>query len=136
MEKLAQTFGFQSISVDNHGETKDDLVVELRRQLIDQQDVFGFLFDGFPLDVHQALSFQEQIGCPDLVVLLCSSQRASIHRHMDMDMVSLRRYYQHLSLLTEVSPCPTVDADQDEDALFVVLSSLIKQKVFVNNLPP
>uniref|UniRef100_A0A8C5EF49 Uncharacterized protein n=1 Tax=Gouania willdenowi TaxID=441366 RepID=A0A8C5EF49_GOUWI len=88
----------------------DDLVVELRRQLIDQQDVFGFLFDGFPLDVHQALSFQEQIGCPDLVVLLCSSQRASIHRHMDMDMVSLRRYYQHLSLLTE--------AEKVESAIF------------------
>lgn len=37
------------------------LASELRQQLIGQQDVRGFVVDGFPRDVHQAMSFQEQV---------------------------------------------------------------------------
>uniref|UniRef100_A0A3Q1EU18 Uncharacterized protein n=1 Tax=Acanthochromis polyacanthus TaxID=80966 RepID=A0A3Q1EU18_9TELE len=54
---------------------QEDTVSELRQQLIGQQEVGGVIVDGFPRDVHQALSFQEQVGSPDLVLLLvCSNE--------------------------------------------------------------
>ncbi|XP_022622284.1 adenylate kinase isoenzyme 5-like [Seriola dumerili] len=55
--------------------TQEKTISELRRQLIGQREVRGVVVDGFPQDVHQALSFQEQIGSPDLVMLqLCSNE--------------------------------------------------------------
>ncbi|XP_075938601.1 uncharacterized protein LOC142939238 [Anarhichas minor] len=99
--RLAHCFSFRVISLDEllrrqllshaspsrkwevisqmmgHGELgpRDETMSELRRQLIGQQEARGFITDGFPQDVHQALSFQEQIGSPDLVILLlCSNE--------------------------------------------------------------
>ncbi|XP_056275104.1 proline-rich protein 36-like isoform X4 [Pseudoliparis swirei] len=40
---------------------KDETILELRRQLTEQQEARGFIVDGFPQDIHQALSFQEQV---------------------------------------------------------------------------
>ncbi|TNN55814.1 Adenylate kinase isoenzyme 5 [Liparis tanakae] len=85
--RLASCFSFKVISLDEllrrqllshaspsrkwevisqmmgHGELgpQDDTILELRRQLIEQQEARGFIVDGFPQDIHQALSFQEQV---------------------------------------------------------------------------
>ncbi|CAJ1069349.1 adenylate kinase 5%2C like [Xyrichtys novacula] len=132
----------------SHGELdlQEETISELRRNLISQQEVKGFIVDGFPRDVHQALSFQEQIGSPDLVMLLlCSNEtlrgrlqrRASelgllgdsshaFRKRLDTfqkDIVSVRRYYKQLKLLKQV------DADRDEDQVFADLSSVIREKL-------
>uniref|UniRef100_A0A3B4V2Q7 Uncharacterized protein n=1 Tax=Seriola dumerili TaxID=41447 RepID=A0A3B4V2Q7_SERDU len=39
--------------------TQEKTISELRRQLIGQREVRGVVVDGFPQDVHQALSFQD-----------------------------------------------------------------------------
>ncbi|XP_068559605.1 adenylate kinase isoenzyme 5-like [Cebidichthys violaceus] len=125
---------------------QDETMSELRRQLIGQQEARGFIIDGFPQDVHQALSFQEQIGSPDLVMLLlCSNetlccrlqQRATqlgllgdsshaLRRRLEAfqrDIVSISRYYRQLHLLTQV------DAGRDEEAVFADLNSAIGDKL-------
>ncbi|XP_051806949.1 adenylate kinase isoenzyme 5-like isoform X2 [Acanthochromis polyacanthus] len=136
----------------SHGElgTQEDTVSELRQQLIGQQEVGGVIVDGFPRDVHQALSFQEQVGSPDLVLLLvCSNEtlrgrlrrRAArlgllgdgdqtLQRRLDRfqrDIVSISRYYRQLHLLTQV------DADRDLELVFADLSSAVRQKLSVKN---
>ncbi|KAM4577048.1 adenylate kinase isoenzyme 5-like [Odontesthes bonariensis] len=82
--RLSHLFGLRSVSLDellrrrilssscrkweiisqmmSHREPgpQEDVVPELRQQLIGQPGVVGFIVDGFPRDVHQALSFQEQ----------------------------------------------------------------------------
>ncbi|XP_039979102.1 adenylate kinase 5, like isoform X2 [Xiphias gladius] len=170
--RLAHCFGLRVVSLDNllrkqllshaspsrkwevvsemmnHGELgpQEETISELRRQLIGQQHIRGFIVDGFPRDVHQALSFQEQMGSPDLVILLlCSNetlncrlqQRAArlgllgdsnhtFRRRLDTfrrDIVSIRRYYRQTYLLTQV------DADRDEDEVFADLSSVIREKL-------
>ncbi|XP_028269842.1 adenylate kinase isoenzyme 5-like [Parambassis ranga] len=132
----------------SHGElgAQEDAVSELRRQLIGQTEVRGFVVDGFPRDVHQALSFQEQMGSPDLVMLLlcsnetlrCRLQRRAaqlgllgdsshaLRRRLDSfqrDIVSVSKYYRQLHLLTQV------DADRDEESVFADLSSVITEKL-------
>ncbi|XP_044052053.1 adenylate kinase isoenzyme 5-like [Siniperca chuatsi] len=135
-----------------HGELgpQEETISELRRQLIGQQEVRGFIVDGFPLDVHQALSFQEQTGSPDLVMLLlcsnetlcCRLQRRAtrlgllgdnshvLRRRLETfqrDIVSISRYYRQLHLLTQV------DADRDEEVVFADLSSVIREKLLLKN---
>ncbi|XP_050925412.1 adenylate kinase isoenzyme 5-like [Lates calcarifer] len=171
-ERLACCFGLRAISLDDllrkqllnhaspsrkwevisemmsHGELgpQEETISELRRQLIGRREVRGFIVDGFPRDVHQALSFQEQIGSPDLVMLLlCSNetlscrlqQRAArlgllgdsshtFRRRLDTfqrDVVSIRRYYRQTHLLIQV------DADRDEQVVFADLSSIIREKL-------
>ncbi|XP_035514093.1 adenylate kinase isoenzyme 5-like [Morone saxatilis] len=136
-----------------HGELgpQEETISELRRQLIAQQEVRGFVVDGFPPDVHQALSFQEQIGSPDLVMLLlcsnetlrCRLQRRAtqlgllgdnshaLQRRLETfqrDIVSISRYYRQLHLLTQV------DADRDEEVVFADLSSAIREKLLPKDL--
>nr|XP_029134498.1 adenylate kinase isoenzyme 5-like [Labrus bergylta] len=105
--------------------SQEETISELRRQLIGQQKVNGFILDGFPRDVHQALSFQEQIGSPDLVMLLlcsnetlrCRLQRRAtelgllgdssyaLRKRIDSfqrDIISVRRYYKQLNLLKQI----------------------------------
>uniref|UniRef100_A0A668T1D2 Nucleoside-diphosphate kinase n=1 Tax=Oreochromis aureus TaxID=47969 RepID=A0A668T1D2_OREAU len=164
--RLTDRFGFRAISLDellkqqlqcdaspsrrweviskvmSHGKLgpQEDTVSELRQQLIGQQDVRGFVVDGFPRDVHQALSFQEQVCSPDLVMLLlCSNEklrcrlerratqlgllgdsRYALQRRLDRfekDIVSVSRYYRQLHLLTQVHP-------QGTDSEFIDFSSL------------
>ncbi|XP_070759831.1 adenylate kinase isoenzyme 5-like [Enoplosus armatus] len=136
-----------------HGQLgpQEETITELRRQLIGQQEVRGFIVDGFPRDIHQALSFQEQIGSPDLVMLLlCSNEMLhcrlqqqatrlgllgdnshALRRRLEMfqrDIVSISRYYRPLQLLTQV------DADRDEEVVFADLSSVIREKLLLKNL--
>uniref|UniRef100_A0A3Q3EWG9 Uncharacterized protein n=1 Tax=Labrus bergylta TaxID=56723 RepID=A0A3Q3EWG9_9LABR len=126
--------------------SQEETISELRRQLIGQQKVNGFILDGFPRDVHQALSFQEQIGSPDLVMLLlcsnetlrCRLQRRAtelgllgdssyaLRKRIDSfqrDIISVRRYYKQLNLLKQV------DGDRDEDQVFADLKSVIIEKL-------
>uniref|UniRef100_A0A672GZ63 Uncharacterized protein n=1 Tax=Salarias fasciatus TaxID=181472 RepID=A0A672GZ63_SALFA len=120
----------------SHGELgPQDTVSELRGRLAAQQGVRGFVVDGFPRDVHQALSFQEQVGRPDLVLLLlCSDQTLRCR---------LQRRAATLGLLGDgghaLQRCldtfhrdivSIVDADRDEDVVFADLSSVIKEKLF------
>ncbi|XP_041642968.1 adenylate kinase 5, like [Cheilinus undulatus] len=170
--RLAQSFNLRVISLDellrrqllsqaspskkweiisqmmSHGELgpQEETISELRRQLIGEQEVKGFIVDGFPRDVHQALSFQEQTGSPDLVMLLlcsndtlrCRLQRRAtelgllgdsshaLRKRLDTfqrEIISLRRYYKQLNLLRQV------DADRDEDQVFADLSSVIREKL-------
>ncbi|XP_034547157.1 adenylate kinase isoenzyme 5-like [Notolabrus celidotus] len=132
----------------SHGElgAQEETISELRRQLIGQQEVKGFIVDGFPRDVHQALSFHEQVGSPDLVMLMLSSNETlrcrlqrratelgllgdsshAFRKRLDTfqrNIVSVRRYYKQLKLLRQV------DAEQDEDQVFADLSSVIREKL-------
>ncbi|XP_008297959.1 adenylate kinase isoenzyme 5-like [Stegastes partitus] len=174
--KLTEHFGFRGISLDellrrqlltdatpgrrwelmselmSQGElgTQEDTVSELRQQLIGQQEVGGVIVDGFPRDVHQALSFQEQVGSPDLVMMLvCSNEmlrgrlqrRAAqlgllgdsshtLQRRLDRfqrDIVSISRYYKQLHLLTQV------DANRDLEAVFADLSLIVREKLCVKD---
>uniref|UniRef100_A0AAQ5ZTM8 Nucleoside-diphosphate kinase n=1 Tax=Amphiprion ocellaris TaxID=80972 RepID=A0AAQ5ZTM8_AMPOC len=164
--KLTAHFGFRGLSLDellrrqlltdstpgrrwelmselmSHGElgTQEDTVSELRQQLIGQQEVGGVIVDGFPRDIHQALSFQEQVGSPDLVLMLvCSNEmlrgrlqrRAArlgllgdgdhtLQRRLDRfqrDIVSISRYYRQLTCrppVDDLLTCrPPVDSPLD-----------------------
>ncbi|XP_040897835.1 adenylate kinase isoenzyme 5-like [Toxotes jaculatrix] len=125
---------------------QEETITELRQQLIGLQEVRGFIVDGFPRDVHQALSFQEQIGSPDLVMLLlCSNEtlscrlqqratrlgllgnsKSTFQRRLDTfqrDIISVQRYYKQTHLLTQV------DADREEEVVFADLSSVIREKL-------
>ncbi|XP_076586968.1 uncharacterized protein LOC143320850 isoform X1 [Chaetodon auriga] len=138
-----------------HGQLgpQEETISELRQQLSGQQEVSGFIVDGFPRDIHQALSFQEQIGSPDLVMLLlcsnetlrCRLQRRATHlgllgdnshalrRRLETfqrDIVSISRYYRQLHLLTQV------DADRDEETVFADLSSVIREKLLLKDSDP
>uniref|UniRef100_A0A8C8RN05 Nucleoside-diphosphate kinase n=1 Tax=Pelusios castaneus TaxID=367368 RepID=A0A8C8RN05_9SAUR len=100
--KMASHFGFVCISVGEilrnqmiHHATSDrkweliakiiangelappeTTIEELKQQFIKQLDAEGFVVDGFPREIGQAFTFEEQIGSPDLVVFLaCSNQR-------------------------------------------------------------
>ncbi|XP_071371001.1 adenylate kinase isoenzyme 5-like, partial [Centroberyx affinis] len=122
-------------------------IKELKRQMIGQQEARGFIVDGFPRDINQALSFQEQIGSPDLVVLLvCSSQTLScrlerraaqrgrlddsshaLRRRLEtfhQNILAITRYYQHQDLLRQI------DADREEDVVFADLSLAVREKLF------
>uniref|UniRef100_A0A8C0G9E8 Nucleoside-diphosphate kinase n=1 Tax=Chelonoidis abingdonii TaxID=106734 RepID=A0A8C0G9E8_CHEAB len=55
---------------------QETTIEELKQQFIKQQDAKGFVVNGFPREIGQAFTFEEQIGSPDLVVFLaCSNQR-------------------------------------------------------------
>ncbi|XP_070820699.1 uncharacterized protein [Chaetodon trifascialis] len=138
-----------------HGQLgpQEETISELRQQLSGQQEVSGFIVDGFPRDIHQALSFQEQIGSPDLVMLLlcsnetlrCRLQRRATHlgllgdnshalgRRLETfqrDIVSISKYYRQLHLLTQV------DADRDEETVFADLRSVIREKLLLKDSDP
>ncbi|XP_049433699.1 uncharacterized protein LOC125889698 [Epinephelus fuscoguttatus] len=130
---------------------QEETVSELSHHLIGQKEVRGVIVDGFPQDVHQALSFQEQTGSPDLVVLLlCSNQTlrcrlqkraallgllgdnsSALRRRLETfqrDIVSISRYYRQLHLLIQV------DADREEDVVLADLCSAIRGKLCLQDV--
>ncbi|NXA14226.1 KAD5 kinase, partial [Sapayoa aenigma] len=55
---------------------QETTITEIKQRLMQIPDEEGIVIDGFPRDVAQAISFEDQICTPDLVVFLaCSSQR-------------------------------------------------------------
>ncbi|XP_066466762.1 adenylate kinase isoenzyme 1 [Tiliqua scincoides] len=176
--RLASRFGFVCVSVGEilrnrmlHSATSDrkweliakiiangelappeTAIEELKHQFIKQQDARGFVVDGFPRDISQALTFEEQIGSPDLVVFLaCSSQqlrerlerRAQEHGRLDDNTHAIARrletFKQNVPLIVkyyqEKGSIVRFDADREEEEVFAGISSCIQQGLELPELP-
>ncbi|XP_032814483.2 adenylate kinase isoenzyme 5-like isoform X1 [Petromyzon marinus] len=126
---------------------QDTTIEELKHQFLQQAERRGFVVDGFPRDIGQALVFEEQLGSPDLVVLLrCSSarmrerleQRAARHGRPDdnaraierrvhthrHNIAPLAKYYHDKGLLA------TFDANRDEGEVFADLAQVLEERLF------
>lgn len=126
---------------------QETTIEELKQQFIKRQDAKGFIVDGFPREISQAFTFEEQIGSPDLVILLaCSNQqlrqrlekRASqqgrpddnshaIEKRLDTfkhNITLIAKYYQERGLIVRV------DADREEDDIFTDICAMVKERLF------
>uniref|UniRef100_A0A8I3W6A4 Adenylate kinase isoenzyme 5 n=1 Tax=Callithrix jacchus TaxID=9483 RepID=A0A8I3W6A4_CALJA len=172
--KIAERYGFQYISVGEllrkkihstssnrkwsliakiitTGELapQETTITEIKQKLMQIPDEEGIVIDGFPRDVAQALSFEDQICTPDLVVFLaCANQRlkerllkraeqqgrpddnvkATQRRLMNFkqNAAPLVKYFQEKGLIM------TFDADRDEDEVFYDISMAVDNKLFPN----
>ncbi|XP_053446934.1 adenylate kinase isoenzyme 5 isoform X2 [Nycticebus coucang] len=172
--KIAERYGFQYISVGEllrkrihsasssrkwsliakiitTGELapQETTITEIKQKLMQIPDEEGIVIDGFPRDVAQALSFEDQICTPDLVVFLaCANQRlkerllkraeqqgrpddnlkATQRRltNFKQNAAPLVKYFQEKGLIV------TFDADRDEDEVFYDISVAVDSKLFPN----
>ncbi|XP_049627738.1 adenylate kinase isoenzyme 5 isoform X2 [Suncus etruscus] len=172
--KIAERYGFQYISVGEllrkkihntssnrkwsliakiitTGELapQETTITEIKQKLMQIPDEEGIVIDGFPRDVAQALSFEDQICTPDLVVFLaCANQRlkerllkraeqqgrpddnlkATQRRLMNFkqNAAPLVKYFQEKGLIM------TFDADRDEDEVFHDITMAVDSKLFPN----
>ncbi|XP_048207581.1 adenylate kinase isoenzyme 5 [Perognathus longimembris pacificus] len=172
--KIAERYGFQYISVGEllrkkihstssnrkwsliakiitNGELapQETTITEIKQKLMQIPDEEGIVIDGFPRDVAQALSFEDQICTPDLVVFLaCANQRlkerllkraeqqgrpddnlkATQRRLMNFkqNAAPLVKYFQEKGLIM------TFDADRNEDEVFCDISMAVDNKLFPN----
>ncbi|XP_006888658.1 PREDICTED: adenylate kinase isoenzyme 5 [Elephantulus edwardii] len=172
--KIAERYGFQYISVGEllrkkihstssnrkwsliakiitTGELapQETTITEIKQKLMQIPDEEGIVIDGFPRDVAQALSFEDQICTPDLVVFLaCANQRlkerllkraeqqgrpddnlkATQRRLMNFkqNAAPLVKYFQEKGLIM------TFDADRDEDEVFYDISVAVDSRLFPN----
>uniref|UniRef100_K7FSU1 Adenylate kinase isoenzyme 1 n=1 Tax=Pelodiscus sinensis TaxID=13735 RepID=K7FSU1_PELSI len=127
-------------------------IEELKQQFIKQQDAEGFVVDGFPREIGQAFTFEEQIGPPDLVLFLaCSNQRLrqrlekraleqgrlddnahAIDRRVEtfkQNILLIVKYYQEKGVIIRF------DADREEEDVFVDISSMIQERLFPRGIP-
>ncbi|XP_031321281.1 adenylate kinase isoenzyme 5 isoform X3 [Camelus dromedarius] len=128
---------------------QETTITEIKQKLMQIPDEVGIVIDGFPRDVAQALSFEDQICTPDLVVFLaCANQRlkerllkraeqqgrpddnlkATQRRLMNFkqNAAPLVKYFQEKGLIM------TFDADRDEDEVFYDISMAVDSKLFPN----
>uniref|UniRef100_H0V057 Adenylate kinase 5 n=1 Tax=Cavia porcellus TaxID=10141 RepID=H0V057_CAVPO len=172
--KIAERYGFQYISVGEllrkkihsassnrkwsliakiitNGELapQETTITEIKQKLMQIPDEEGIVIDGFPRDVAQALSFEDQICTPDLVVFLtCANQRlkerllkrAEQQGRPDDNLKATQRrlvnfkqnagplvkYFQEKGLIM------TFDADRNEDEVFYDISLAVDSKLFPN----
>ncbi|XP_007432394.1 adenylate kinase isoenzyme 5, partial [Python bivittatus] len=126
---------------------QETTITEIKQRLMQIPDEEGIVIDGFPRDVAQALSFEDQICTPDLVVFLsCSNQRlkerlmkraeqqgrpddnlkATQRRltNFKQNTVPLVKYFQEKGLIV------TLDADKDEEEVFRNISLAVDNKLF------
>ncbi|XP_019366086.1 PREDICTED: adenylate kinase isoenzyme 1 isoform X1 [Gavialis gangeticus] len=126
-------------------------IEELKQQFLKQQDARGFVVDGFPREIGQAFTFEEQIGSPDLVVFLaCSSQRFrqrlekraleqgrlddnphAIERRVDtfkQNVPLIVKYYQEKGVVIRF------DADREEDDIFADISSVVQAQLYPDGM--
>ncbi|XP_073496106.1 adenylate kinase isoenzyme 1 isoform X3 [Phyllobates terribilis] len=126
-------------------------IEELKQQFINHQDSTGFVVDGFPRDIGQAFTFEEQIGTPDLVIFLaCSSQRLrqrlerrsaqqgrpddnahAIDRRLEtfkQNLPLIVKYYQDKGLIARF------DADREEDCIFEDICCAVQGLLFPDGL--
>uniref|UniRef100_A0A452HPM1 Uncharacterized protein n=1 Tax=Gopherus agassizii TaxID=38772 RepID=A0A452HPM1_9SAUR len=126
-------------------------IEELKQQFIKQQDAKGFVVDGFPREIGQAFTFEEQIGSPDLVVFLaCSNQRLRQHlekraqeqgrpddnahaidRRVEtfkQNIPLIVKYYQEKSIIFRF------DADREEEDIFGDISSMVQERLFPHGI--
>ncbi|XP_062974035.1 adenylate kinase isoenzyme 5 [Elgaria multicarinata webbii] len=125
---------------------QETTITEIKQRLMQIPDEEGIVIDGFPRDVAQALSFEDQICTPDLVVFLsCSNQRlkerlmkraeqqgrpddnlkATQRRltNFKQNAVPLVKYFQEKGLVM------TFDADRDEEEVFHDISMAVDNKL-------
>ncbi|XP_069465218.1 adenylate kinase isoenzyme 1 isoform X2 [Ambystoma mexicanum] len=171
--KLASHFGFICVSVGEilrkqmiHHATSDrkweliakiiangelappeTTIEELKQQFIRHQDAPGFIVDGFPREIGQAFTFEEQVGSPDMVVFLaCSSQQLrqrlerraaqqgrpddnshAIDRRLEtfkQNVLLIVKYYQEKGIIARY------DADREEGDVFREISASVQDQLF------
>ncbi|XP_038649686.1 adenylate kinase isoenzyme 5 isoform X2 [Scyliorhinus canicula] len=176
--KIAQRYGFECISVGEllrkkmiHNTTcnrkwsliakiitngelapQETTITEIKRRLMQLPDAQGFVIDGFPRDVAQVLSFEDQICTPDLVVFLaCANHQLkerlekralqqgrpddnpkAIQRRLTtfkQNTIPLVKYFQERGLIV------TLDADRDEEEVFYDISVTVDRKLFPTKDP-
>lgn len=168
--KMAQRYGFVSISVGEilrrqmlHHATSDckweliaqiisngelappeTAIEELKHQFMRHPDAKGFIVDGFPKEISQAFTFDEQIGSPDLVLLLaCSNhqlrqrleRRAAQHGRLDDNSHAIERrvetFKQNISLIAkyyqEKELIVRLAADREEDDIFNDINAVVER---------
>ncbi|KAF4089584.1 hypothetical protein AMELA_G00067660 [Ameiurus melas] len=176
--KIAERYGFEYVSVGEllrkkmiHNATsnrkwsliariitngelapQETTITEIKQKIMKLPDASGIVIDGFPRDVAQALSFEDQICTPDMVVFLaCSNQRlkervekraeqqgrpddnpkATERRlaNFKQNAVPLVKYFQEKGLIV------TLDADRDEEEVFSDISVMVDNKLFPTKEP-
>ncbi|XP_037643000.1 adenylate kinase isoenzyme 5 [Sebastes umbrosus] len=176
--KIAERYGFQYVSVGEllrkkmiHNATsnrkwsliakiitngelapQETTITEIKQKIMKSPDVNGLVIDGFPRDVGQALSFEDQICSPDLVVFLaCTNHRLkerlqkraeqqgrpddnpkAIDRRLTnfkQNTIPLVKYFQERGLIV------TLDADRDEEEVFCDISMTLDNKLFPSKEP-
>lgn len=176
--KIAERYGFQYVSVGEllrkkmiHNATsnrkwsliakiitngelapQETTITEIKQKIMKIPDAKGLVIDGFPRDVGQALSFEDQICTPDLVVFLaCTNHRLkerlqkraeqqgrpddnpkAIDRRLTnfkQNTIPLVKYFQERGLIV------TLDADRDEEEVFCDISMTLDNKLFPSNEP-
>uniref|UniRef100_A0A8C5ESA2 Adenylate kinase isoenzyme 5 n=1 Tax=Gouania willdenowi TaxID=441366 RepID=A0A8C5ESA2_GOUWI len=176
--KIAERYGFQYVSVGEllrrkmiHNATsnrkwsliakiitngelapQETTITEIKQKIMKIPDANGIVIDGFPRDVGQALSFEDQICTPDLVVFLsCTNHRLkerlqkraeqqgrpddnpkAIDRRLTnfkQNTIPLVKYFQERGLIV------TLDADREEEEVFSDISMTLDNKLFPSNEP-
>ncbi|XP_042352922.1 adenylate kinase isoenzyme 5 [Plectropomus leopardus] len=176
--KIAERYGFQYVSVGEllrkkmiHNATsnrkwsliakiitngelapQETTITEIKQKIMKIPDADGIVIDGFPRDVGQALSFEDQICTPDLVMFLaCTNHRLkerlqkraeqqgrpddnpkAIDRRLTnfkQNTIPLVKYFQERGLIV------TLDADRDEEEVFCDISMTLDNKLFPSREP-
>ncbi|XP_034038966.1 LOW QUALITY PROTEIN: adenylate kinase isoenzyme 5 [Thalassophryne amazonica] len=176
--KIAERYGFQYVSVGEllrkkmiHNATsnrkwsliakiitngelapQETTITEIKQKIMKIPDANGIVIDGFPRDVGQALSFEDQICTPDLVVFLaCTSHRLKerLHKRAEQqgrpddnpkaidrrltnfkqNTIPLVKYFQERGLIV------TLDADRDEEEVFCDISMTLDNKLCSSKEP-
>ncbi|KAJ8274252.1 hypothetical protein COCON_G00088770 [Conger conger] len=176
--KLAERYGFEYVSVGEllrkkmiHNATsnrkwsliakiitngelapQETTITEIKQKIMKIPDASGIVIDGFPRDVGQALSFEDQICTPDLVVFLaCTNHRLKerLERRAEQqgrpddnpkaterrltnfkqNAVPLVQYFQEKGLIV------TLDADRNEEEVFDDISVTVDNKLFPTKEP-
>ncbi|KAM9324895.1 adenylate kinase isoenzyme 1 [Gastrophryne carolinensis] len=130
---------------------QETTIEELKQQFINHQDALGFVVDGFPRDIGQAFTFEDQIGTPDLVIFLaCSSQHLrqrlekrsalqgrpddnahAIDRRLEtfkQNLPLIVKYYQDKGLIARF------DADREENCIFEDICCAVQGLLFPDGL--
>ncbi|XP_067876933.1 adenylate kinase isoenzyme 5-like isoform X2 [Heterodontus francisci] len=130
---------------------QETTITEIKQQLMQHPDARGFVIDGFPREVSQAICFDDQICVPDLVIFLaCANCRLrerlqkraeegrpdnnpkAIHRRLvtfKQNAVPLVQYYQEKSLIV------TFDADREEEEVFEDIRATVDGKLIPSKQP-
>ncbi|XP_067845748.1 adenylate kinase isoenzyme 5 [Heptranchias perlo] len=131
---------------------QETTITEIKQRLMQLPDAQGIVIDGFPRDVAQVLSFEDQICTPDLVVFLaCANHQLkerlekraaqqgrpddnpkAIQRRLTtfkQNTIPLVKYFQERGLIV------TLDADRDEEEVFYDISVAVDNKLFPTKEP-
>ncbi|KAM8931023.1 adenylate kinase isoenzyme 5 isoform 2-T2 [Pelodytes ibericus] len=131
---------------------QETTITEIKQTLMQIPDSEGIVIDGFPRDVAQALSFEDQICTPDLVVFLaCANHklkerlqnRAEQHGRPDDNLKAIQRRLMNfeqnavplVNFFQEKSLIMTFDADREEEDVFSDISNAVHNKIFPAKSP-